>query len=80
MTPVSNDCTSCIDDYYLVGKECVPCHPGCNVCVDNTLIGCTECNDGYWLDSEGCHPCEHPCVNCLSPTRCLSCVIGTGRG
>jgi hypothetical protein len=80
MTAAVDDCTSCNDDFYLVGTECLPCHPGCNVCGDDTDSNCTECNDGYYLDGTTCVICKHPCVNCLSDTRCLSCKTGVERG
>lgn len=48
MTEDNTDCTSCLDDFYLVGTECLACDPACNVCDDNGTSNCAECNDGYY--------------------------------
>lgn len=67
------DCISCVDQYYIKGKICEPCTPGCKTC-PNDPNNCTTCIDGYFMVQSGtpCHKCPSPCATCLNANYCLS--------
>ena len=41
--------------FYLDGKTCLPCDPGCKTCVGlgGETNNCPSCFDGYYLEADG---------------------------
>lgn len=67
----------CVDGYYLVGKVCHPCKPGCKECSEDDIELCPSCLPGYFEDGTTCTKCESPCETCIfSSKNCLTCGYG----
>lgn len=78
----TDDCNSCIDEYYLDGNQCIDCKPGCKTCKPDDINYCLNgCVDGYYFDSSlnTCHKCPSPCATCLNANYCLTCGYGAVR-
>ena len=71
-----NECTSCLDNYFLVSSKCYECNFNCKT--SNDSCKCDSCNDGYYLDNNQCLLCNSSfCKTCSgSATSCLSCHDG----
>lgn len=52
----SNDCTSCIDGYFLESGSCIPCSPICKTCANPDdapyEANCTSCWDDATLNED----------------------------
>lgn len=75
----ASSCLSCSFFYYYSNatQQCLQClMPGCSKCTNPSL--CQKCLPSYYMASnnQSCIACPSSCFTCLSPTQCLSCVIG----
>lgn len=54
----------------LLTPICLPCNPGCEICMPNELksTNCVMCQDGFYSKEHNlCQPCVQNCQNCIGP-------------
>jgi hypothetical protein len=66
-----NQCSACLDGFFLSAGQCVPCSQSCKTC--NWSSYCTECISGYTLNNYQC--CPNGCLSC-NDGKCWSCDVG----
>ncbi|KRX06120.1 Insulin-like growth factor binding protein, N-terminal [Pseudocohnilembus persalinus] len=70
-----DNCTSCINQYFLIDSDCLSCQTllgeNCITCLNKE--NCQICSDGYYLQDGNCLECNFPCKKCQSATECLDC-------
>lgn len=86
------NCTKCLDTYYLDGSECKPCVTPCINCLtateclscgykptDRILPPTCACKEGLSDTGSECVVCTSPCKTCnsISDTDCNTCVDKT---
>lgn len=86
----SNECSLCLNGFYLYNGECVKCDIGCKSCI---FTHCEECFESYELIdgeckfkcgsrefyfNESCAPCHSSCYSCDGPLAydCSDCELG----
>ena len=67
-----NKCTSCINNYFLYGYECLKCNINCKTTFDGCR--CNACEDGYYLKNYQCFQCDSLCITCLQQDLCTQCI------
>ena len=72
----ANDCSSCVDPYFLQIIKCVlVCDSGFYIYGKSCVLECPS--ETYPVRSNyQCILCVSPCATCSSETICLSCVSG----
>ncbi|ELP84347.1 protein serine/threonine kinase, putative, partial [Entamoeba invadens IP1] len=73
-----NECTSCIDGFYIIKGESYTCQNYSTLenCQTKTPGGCILCNEGFYLQNWKCHFCSTNCTQCDSIDLCNSCENG----
>ena len=62
----TDQCSSCIDGYYLSGTGCYGCSTACKTCTGPSSSHCLSCELPYTLasDANNCVLCEGNCLTC----------------
>ncbi|ELP87958.1 protein serine/threonine kinase, putative [Entamoeba invadens IP1] len=73
---ISDECSSCKDDYFALPEESKLCFPKSNLthCEEVTGTGCNNCSVGYYLEKRRCHKCMEHCEKCTSLNTCNMCT------
>ena len=71
----------CKDGFYLLGNQCLACHPSCSTCSgggDNECLSCDNRKERF-LSETSCLGCHSSCLTCSggSSSNCSSCFPGT---
>ena len=67
-----NTCLSCVDNYFLISKNCYQCNINCKTSFDNCK--CITCDTGYYFNNYQCLKCVDNCKTCThSADYCTSC-------
>ncbi|KAL4491179.1 hypothetical protein ABPG73_013248 [Tetrahymena malaccensis] len=58
----SSSCQICMDNYYLSGNTCSPCHQSCKNCFGSGINQCTICNQStYYIQPDQNNQCVQSC-------------------
>ena len=75
----THECDACLDEFYLVGTMCFPCHERCAICTDDSPDSCTACTNGNYLFPGSTH-CQSYCpIRLIENSETNECVE-TGAG